>query len=235
MLRTRSRIRAGPHQVVNLSRLEALGDTIFGFALTLLALDLRLPQVAPSALLQGIQQLLPKLLIFVFAFLVIAQQWDVHQRTMSHVVRADGLFVWLYLLSLMFVVLMPASADVLGRYPLQPLALVFFGINTALLCLASWAMWRYASHAGRLLDKAMSPDMARLIGRLWLYPPIIICLSMPLGFISVYPVYILWFLMPVISYGYSVAIVRRRRDADSRDTAQPAQEQQGESPAERGQ
>ncbi len=211
MLSTKSEARVVPHQAVDLSRLEALGDAIFGFAMTLLALDLRLPEVQPGALSQGILTLLPKLLVFVFAFLVIAQQWDVHQRTMSHVARADGLFVWLYLLSLMFVVLMPASADILARYPLQPIALIFFGVNTSLLCLASWAMWRHASRRGRLLDEEISPEVIKLIGRLWLYPPIIICLTMPFSFVSVYPVYVLWFVMPVMSYAYGTMIAKRKR------------------------
>ncbi len=223
---TRSRTQAALREPVNLSRLEALGDAIFGFSLTLLALDLRLPEVEPSALLQAILVLLPKLLVFVFAFLVIAQQWDVHQRTMSHVARADGLFVWLYLLSLMFVVLMPASSDILARYPLQPLSLDFFGINTALLCLASWTMWRHASHRGRLLDAEMSPETIKLIGRLWLYPPVIICLTLPLGFVSVYPVYLLWFLMPVMSYAYSIAIVKRKRQTATRYREGKGQEQE---------
>jgi hypothetical protein len=39
-----------PHRFVNLSRLEALGDAIFAFALTLLALDIRLPEIAPRSL-----------------------------------------------------------------------------------------------------------------------------------------------------------------------------------------
>ena len=63
-----------PHRIVNLSRLEALGDAIIAFSLTLLALDLRLPETAPNALAQGILALLPKLLVFVFAFLLIAQE-----------------------------------------------------------------------------------------------------------------------------------------------------------------
>ncbi len=109
-LRTR-KAEGKSYQVANLSRLEALGDAVFAFALTLLALDIRLPQIASNALAQGLWVLLPKLLVFVFAFLLIAQQWDVHQRTMMHIDHADGLFVWLYLLSLMFVVLMPASRE----------------------------------------------------------------------------------------------------------------------------
>jgi uncharacterized membrane protein len=196
-----------------LSRLEALGDAIFAFSLTLLALDLRLPEIASTALAQGILALLPKLLVFVFAFLVIAQEWDVHQRTMMHIDYADGVFVWLYLLSLMFVVLMPASADVLGRFPLQPLALVFFGINTALLCLASWSMWQYASRRGGLLEDEIKPYVVKMISRLWLFPPLIIIVTMPLGFISVYPVYVIWFLMPIFSYSYSMWVIRRNRSS----------------------
>jgi uncharacterized membrane protein len=207
----RDRLDAGErHPIASLSRLEALGDAVFAFALTLLALDLRIPEVPADALAHGIQLLIPKLLVFVFAFLVIAQEWDVHQRTMLHIARADGIFVWLYLLSLMFVVLMPSSADTLGRYPLQPLALVLFGVNTALLCLASWGMWRYASHDRRLLKDDIDARAVKLIERLWLYPPIVILLTIPLGFVSVYPAYAIWLLMPVASYTYSVRMFRRK-------------------------
>jgi uncharacterized membrane protein len=195
--------------IVNLSRLEALGDAVFAFALTLLALDLRLPEINANALSQGILALLPKLLIFVFAFLLIAQQWDVHQRTMLHIARADGIFVWLYLLSLMFVILMPASADVLGRFPLQPISLAFFGTNTALLSLVSWMMWRYASNRGRLLDQDIKSYIVKMISRLWLYPPIIILVTAPLALLNVYLVYGIWFLMPVVSYSYSTWTFRK--------------------------
>ncbi len=208
----KAREEGKPYKVVNLTRLEALGDAVFAFALTLLALDLRLPVIPANQLAQGIWAMIPKLLIFVFAFLVIAQQWDVHQRTMMHIVHADGVFVWLYILSLMFVVLMPASADILGRYPLQPLSLIFFGINTALLCLASLSMWLYASQRNRLLDGDMKAYIVTLITRLWLYPPIIITLTLPLVFVNVYVVYVIWVMMPVISYSYGMWMHRRFRN-----------------------
>jgi uncharacterized membrane protein len=196
--------------IVNLSRLEALGDAVFAFALTLLALDLRLPAVEGNSLGQGMLALLPKLRIFVFAFLLIAQQWDVHQRTMMHIARADGIFVWLYLLSLMFVVLMPASADILGRFPLQPISLVFFGINMALLSLTSLIMWRYASsNRGRLLDSDIKSYIVKIISRLWLFPPIIILVTMPLAYLNPYLVYAIWVLMPVMTYTYSTLTIKR--------------------------
>jgi uncharacterized membrane protein len=200
-----------PHHFVNLSRLEALGDAIFAFALTLLALDLRLPDITGDNLAQGISAFLPKLFIFVFAFLVIAQEWDVHQRTMMHIAHADGTFMWLCILSLMFIVLMPASAEILGRYPQQLLSLVFFGSDIALFCLTSGIMWHYASRSYELLDGDIRPNITRMVGRLWLYPPIIILITLPLGLLSVYPVYVIWFLMPVVSYIYSARTIRNIR------------------------
>jgi uncharacterized membrane protein len=200
-----------PPRTVNLPRLETLGDAIFAFALTLLALDLRLPDISADAIGPAILGLLPKLAIFAFAFLAISQEWDVHQRTMLHVARADGIFVWVYVLSLMFVVLLPASGDILGRFPLNPLALVFFGINLILLCLTSWLAWKYASHNKRLLDEDIQLVHIKMIGLLWLYLPIIIAVTMPLGFLSVIPVYIIWLLLPIISYSYPFIVTREKR------------------------
>jgi hypothetical protein len=111
----------------------------------------------------------------------------------------------------MFVVLMPVSADILGRFLLQPLALAFFGINTALLCLASSGMRQYASHSGRLLEPDFDPYIVKMIASLWLYPPIVIALTISLGYLSVYPVYAIWVLLPVISYSYSMRVLRRYR------------------------
>jgi uncharacterized membrane protein len=194
---------------VKLSRLETLGDAIFAFALTLLAFDLRLPETNPTDLGHGLQILLPKLVVVIFAFLVIAQHWDVHQRTMLYIDHADGVFIWLNLLSLLFIVLLPASADILGRYPMEPLSLIIFGINLALFSLTSWFLWRYASGKGHLLVDNINPQAVKVIAALWLYPPVIITLSLPISLLNVYPVYAIWALMPVLSYSFSVRTFSR--------------------------
>lgn len=125
------------HKFMKLSRLETLGDAIFAFALTLLAFDLKLPESASSDLSQNFLAYLPKVGIFIFTFLVVAQQWDVYQRTMRYIDHADGRYVWFNLISLMFIVMLPASAGILGSHPLQPFALIFFGANIAFFSLIS--------------------------------------------------------------------------------------------------
>jgi TMEM175 potassium channel family protein len=185
---------------VNLERLVALDDGVFAIALTLLALDLRLPEGSTGGLATGLGQLAPKLLAFLLAFLVIGSQWDARQRSMLHVEAGDGTFVWLTLLSLMFVTLLPASTAVLGRYPREPLALACFGANSSLLGLTNWLAWRRASQGRRLLDAEAAPALVRLVSRLWLVNPLLVAATIPLAFVSVYPVYVLWALLPVASY-----------------------------------
>lgn len=58
MLENQSAIRKD-HAFVNLHRLEALGDGVFTFALTLLALDLRLPDIGTTGLAAGLIALAP--------------------------------------------------------------------------------------------------------------------------------------------------------------------------------
>ncbi len=207
----KSKMAGIPRFFMSLSRLETLGDAIFAFSLTLLAFDLKIPEIGQGNLGQSLYALLPKVVIFVFTFLVVAQQWDVHQRTIRYITNADGTFIWLNLLSLMFIVLLPTSADILGKYPLDPLALAIFGGNLAMFSLISWYEWRYASGNGHLIVENMEPEVVRMIGNLWLSTPIIIGISIPISFLSVYPVYAIWLLMPILSYTFSIRTVHRLR------------------------
>jgi uncharacterized membrane protein len=201
------------HQAsADLSRVISLSDGIFAFALTLLALDLRLPVSNNLTIENGMIDLLPNLLIFLISFLVIGNQWDVHQRTFLQIVRADARFALLNLLSLLFVILLPATAAILGRYPTQPLAIICFGINSAILGLSSWLAWLHASGSGQLLDVKADPNLVRMISRLWLLPPIVFFLTLPIAFINVYIVYVLWVVLPIVSYvsiGQYIKKVRR--------------------------
>jgi uncharacterized membrane protein len=195
----------------DLGRVVALSDGIFAFALTLLALDLRLPLNNGLRLEKGLTDLLPNLLIFLISFLVIGNQWDVHQRTFLHIDHADAKFALLNLLSLLFVILLPATAAILGRYLSQPLAIICFGVNSALLGLSSWLAWLHASGSGKLLDKQVDPNLVRMISRLWLLTPIVFFLTVPLAFLNIYIVYGLWLILPIVSYISIGLYIRRAR------------------------
>src|SRR5262245_52464803 len=136
---------------VDLGRLNALSDGVFAIALTILVLDIRIPDNTSvgdlSAMLVG---LAPKLVIYLISFIVIGGAWGSHQRMLSQIRRGDGLLVWFNLLSLLFVTLVPASAALLGRFPGEFIAIVCFAADVILIQLTALWLWRHASKYGLL-------------------------------------------------------------------------------------
>jgi hypothetical protein len=71
--------------ILSTERLEALADGIFAFAMTLLVLSIDLPASIPTAsanqaILKYLIDLMPKLGIYVIAFLILGMLWYGHQR-----------------------------------------------------------------------------------------------------------------------------------------------------------
>jgi uncharacterized membrane protein len=76
---------------VEMGRLKGLSDGVFAFALTLLVLEIVVPEgLFDLELPVRLLDLAPKLLIYVISFFVIGSAWASHQRMLSHIRRGDG-------------------------------------------------------------------------------------------------------------------------------------------------
>src|SRR5579871_4287106 len=102
------------------ARLDALHDGIFSVAMTLLVLDVRLPEDFHPAngneLLQGFTRLWPKFLPYVLSFGVLGLRWvaSIQVRTRAQYFNREYVNWWLaYLLLITFV---PFSTIAVGRY-----------------------------------------------------------------------------------------------------------------------
>jgi uncharacterized membrane protein len=103
--------------LVEMARLKGLSDGVVAFALTLLVLDIRIPEgVAPSDLPANLAELAPSAVVYLIAFAIVGGAWGSHQRMLGQIGRGDGLLVWYTLLSLLPITLLPASASLLGDY-----------------------------------------------------------------------------------------------------------------------
>ena len=73
-------------------RLIMFTDGIFAIAITLLALEIRIPELENNALLgQAIINLLPQIFVFMLSFIQVGILWLVHQRMFRHIVRTAHL------------------------------------------------------------------------------------------------------------------------------------------------
>lgn len=178
--------------VVELGRLGALSDGVYAIALTLLVLDIKIPEDTLAGELSAtLVALAPKLLIYLISFVVIGGAWGSHQRMLGQIKRGTGLVVWANLLSLLFVSIVPATASLLGRFPAHILAILCFAVNVILIQLSAYLLWRHAYKNG-LLNPALDPRIIKGIDRRLLLSTAAFALSIPIAFLSPVLGYVLW-------------------------------------------
>lgn len=111
------------------TRVEAFSDGVFAIVITLLILDIRVPEVEYGELVTALMALLPRVFAYVISFGVIAVYWLAHHRSLQLIGKLNGLLIWLNMLYLLAVSLIPIPTALLGRYPLQPIPIVIYGLN----------------------------------------------------------------------------------------------------------
>jgi uncharacterized membrane protein len=118
---------------LNKQRLEAFSDGVFAIVITLLILDIRVPEVDPAALGPALLNLLPQVLTYILSFFIVGLYWHAHHQVSVQVKQVNSMFIWINLIWLLFVSVLPFPTALLGRYPLQPLPLTIYGINLILV------------------------------------------------------------------------------------------------------
>jgi hypothetical protein len=110
------------HVAPGLERLVFFSDAVFAIAITLLALDLRLPDrtggYTDATLLDALSGLMPSLFAFALSFVILATFWLGHFRTFRAVVRSDGWLVTINLVFLFFIALLPFPTSIVAAVDL---------------------------------------------------------------------------------------------------------------------
>ena len=98
------------------SRLIGFSDGIFAISITLLVLQLTIPDPTEDNLPAMLRATLPALESWSLSFLVIGSLWVLHHQMIALVKVADTVLLWLNLLLLMCISLMPWTTDVVDTY-----------------------------------------------------------------------------------------------------------------------
>ncbi|MBV9387537.1 MAG: DUF1211 domain-containing protein [Chroococcidiopsidaceae cyanobacterium CP_BM_ER_R8_30] len=144
-------------------RIEAFSDGVFAIAITLLVLNIRVPQtqeVLPSlGLLTLLLRQWPFFLAFFLSFMTILVMWVNHHTLFNHIRRTDGPFLFLNGFLLLLVTFVPFPTALLAEFiehsEAKVAAVVYSGTYLC-IALAFSALWKYASTNYRLLDKHIS-------------------------------------------------------------------------------
>lgn len=123
------------------SRLDALGDGIFAVAMTLLILDIRLPEeFSPrdaAEMWQGLVALWPKFLPYLLSFAVLGMRWLANVSVRAHAEYVGREYVHWWLFYLLLVTCVPFTTIVIGRFANFGPAIWLYSGHTLVMALVS--------------------------------------------------------------------------------------------------
>jgi uncharacterized membrane protein len=150
------------------ARFETLSDGIFAVAMTILVLDLKLPQlphdVSSTQMFLALFALWPKIGAFIISFLFLAKTWDVQRLVIHAVDRVDYPFVVMNVLLLLVCCFLPFSTGLVAEYPQVSFAASVYLANMIALPCLNYLMWHHATRRRRLVNKTIDPAVVRWFG-----------------------------------------------------------------------
>ena len=136
----------------DLDRTMFFSDAVFAIAMTLLAVDIRVPQVPDSELGAAVAAQLPEFGAYVLSFVVTAAYWLSHHRLFRLLRGFTDRLQQLNLVLLLFVALLGYATDMLAFYGDQLLGVVIYAGTLGLIGTANTGLWIYCNRAGLFRD-----------------------------------------------------------------------------------
>ena len=125
---------------VNKARFEAFSDGVFAIAITLLVLEFHLPAFAgqPSLAEQthALVSIWPQYVVYAVTFLTIGIMWLNHNAQFRHIERITYGILIANILLLLFIAFLPFPTEVLARFGITGVSVVYYGLTLILISLA---------------------------------------------------------------------------------------------------
>ncbi|MEU6215467.1 TMEM175 family protein [Streptomyces sp. NPDC047023] len=155
------------------NRLEAFSDGVFAIAITLLVLEIHVPE-GEESLAHRLAEIWPQYVSFVISFFVIGVMWVNHHRMLHDIRAVDHGLLICNLVVLMTVTIIPFTTSLAGEeithgsFADERTAAILYALGFVLFGLAFSLMWWWAARDRHLLE-ADVPEFqiqARLRGML---------------------------------------------------------------------
>ncbi len=168
------------------NRLEAFSDGVFAIAITLLVLELNVPE--GDHLWHQLRDEWPSFAAFFVSFWVIGIIWVNHHGVLDHLARADRGVLYLNLLLLFTVVFIPFPtallADHLKSGEDESVAAVVYSAAFVAMSVAYGLLWTYITNRKELLGVQLTDEEIKHISRRFLIGNPLYVVQLIVAFIS---------------------------------------------------
>jgi len=180
---------------MNKNRLEAFSDGVFAIVITLLILNVKLPDPVSGSTWTMVKSVFPNILSFVFSFIIIGIYWVAHHTMLHYIQKINRTALWLNNLILLMVTFIPFPTSILGKFPFDETAIWLYVINISLVNISGCIFWWYCSGRPELCEILPSPVLRTRIFWIHLLPAFCFNLAALLSYISPYITYSILYLV----------------------------------------
>ncbi|MBS1653486.1 MAG: DUF1211 domain-containing protein, partial [Bacteroidetes bacterium] len=135
-----------------LERLILFSDAVFAIAITLLVIEIRIPELKTEdthAVIQALGNKFSEFFAFILSFAVIGQFWISHHRLFGYVTGYTTGLLWLNLHMLFWIVLVPFTSGLNSHYGGIDLVWMIYSFNMFMIALSLHFIYRYTSDPKR--------------------------------------------------------------------------------------
>lgn len=170
-------------------RLEAFSDGVIAIAITLLVLQIKVPDVGSGDLMSALWDDWPSFVAFFVSFVVIGIMWVSHHSMFERISSVDRTLLFINLLLLLGIAFLPFPTALLASYVQEgginaSIAAAVYSITMTIIGLIFTAMWIHLYRRPDLLAEGITQERVRLSIRRSLVGPGVYAASIGLAFIS---------------------------------------------------
>jgi uncharacterized membrane protein len=193
--------------------MEAFSDAIFAIIMTLLVLELRIPEFEGHAtnaeIMHALIEIAPSFISFGITFLVLAVFWVNHHQFFHFIKRSDRALLWLNNFLLFWLCFLPFPTAILGRNPTNTTAVMLFGGALFLAASSFTIMSHYVYFKSHLFSDAFLLPERNAQFRRSLIGVICYGLSVALAPVSVYLSIAIFVIVPLYYFVPSLSAMVR--------------------------
>jgi uncharacterized membrane protein len=155
---------------MNTSRVEAFSDGVFAIAITLLILEIKVPDAADGRLAHELLDAWPSFASYAVSFLTIGIIWVNHHAIFRYVAHVDRVVLFLNLGLLATVSFLPFPTALLARYVRDDgsnahVAAFAYSLTMTLMSVFWSTFWWYLTHHQSVFDASLDHAQAHAIWR----------------------------------------------------------------------
>lgn len=192
------------------TRLEAFSDGVIAIIITIMVLQLKLPDLnrdsSTADIMKHLTNLLPYLITYAFSFMMIGIFWTNHHHMFHLLEKADIHLLWQNFIFLFLLSLIPFATSIVGSNPFIAISPAVYG-SVMLLTTLSFTIMRHYSIRKHLLHKDEDKNLTRDLINVSLKArkkaiaaTLIYLIAIPLAYVNIYIAYACFIIPPIIFF-----------------------------------